>query len=122
MSDALEKLEKFALSRSLSEVRKSMRKSLADLNEYGERDCDVFAIYEELQEAFPILKKEYGDMAWTMILKFRDLGEAALDAYDFLDFFVKLIWEDMRKKSGEKRILPTNSYTEYMSYLMQMVI
>lgn len=104
MNDALEKR---ALSRSLSELRRGMRESLADLNEYWKRDCDVFAIYEELQETFPILKKEYGDMAWTMILKFRDMGEAALDAYDFLDFFVKLIWEDMRQEERRKRN-PTN--------------
>ena len=102
-----DKLEKRALSRSLSELRKGMRESLADLNEYGKRDCDVFAIYEELQEVFPIIKKEYGDMTWTMILKFRDLGEAALDAYDFLDFFVKLIWEDMRQE-GRREKNPTN--------------
>lgn len=107
LSDELEKLEKLALSRSLSEVRKGMRESLADLNEYGKRDCDVFAIYDELQEAFPILKKEYGDLAWAMVLKCRDMGEAALDAYDFLDFFVKLIWEDMRQEERIKKN-PTN--------------
>lgn len=107
MSDELEKLEKLALSRSLSEVRKGMRGSLADLGKYGERDCDVFAIYEELQKTFPIIEKEYRDMTWTMVLKFRDMGEAALDAYDFLDFFVKLIWEDMRQKERREKN-PTN--------------